>query len=111
VKNPGYTQLFDAETSMYIAGIVASAGQYAMIMKKIRDGEDVDSETKRAPVGIRTYMMEQISRGQGRMSALDRVFLEAVNTFPPRTTRKDKTSNRFVKKYAPAGPGGRAGSG
>jgi len=106
--NPGYTQLFDAETCRYIAGIVSSAGQYATIMKRKRAGETVDAETHRAPIGIRTYMMEQVARNQGEMSALDKVFLEAVNTFPPRTTRKEKVSNRFAKKYAPTGPWGKS---
>jgi hypothetical protein len=52
-------------------------------------------------------MMEQIARNQGQMFALDKVFLEAVNTFPPRTSKKDKSSNRFIKKYAPTTPWGK----
>jgi hypothetical protein len=50
-------------------------------------------------------MMEQIARNQGQMSALDKVFLEAVNTFPPQTSKQDKSSNRFIKKFAPTGLG------
>jgi hypothetical protein len=105
--NPGYTQLFDTDTCRYIAGIISSAGQYAIIMKRKRGGETVDAETNRAPVGIRTYMMEQIARNQGQMSALDKVFLEAVNTFPPQTSKQDKSSNRFIKKFAPTAPWGK----
>jgi hypothetical protein len=105
--NPGYTQLFDTDTCRYIAGIIWSAGQYAIIMKRKRGGETVDAETNRAPVGIRTYMMEQVARNQGQMSALDRVFLEAVNTFPPQTSKQDKSSNRFIKMFAPTGPWGK----
>jgi hypothetical protein len=105
--NPGYTQLFDTDTCRYIAGIVSSVGKYAIIMKRKRGGETVASEPSRAPVGIRTYMMEQIARNQGHVSALDKVFLEAVNTFPPRTSKKDESSNRFIKKYAPTTPWGK----
>jgi len=102
--NPGYTQLFDTDTCRYIAEIVSSAGQYAIIMKRKRGGETVDAETHRAPMGIRTYMMEQIARNQGQMSALDKVFLEAVNTFPPQTSKQDKSSNMVIKKFATTDP-------
>lgn len=105
--NPGYTQLFDTDTCRYIAGIISSAGQYAIIMKRKRGGETVDTETHRAPVGIGEYIKDQIARDQGQMSALDKVFLEAVNTFPPQTSNQDKSSNRFIKKFAPTDPWGK----
>jgi hypothetical protein len=37
--NPGYTQLFDTDTCRYIAGIISSEGQYAIIMKRKRGGK------------------------------------------------------------------------